>query len=344
MATYYEIHGQKVKYLSSDPSPVTEGQVWYNSTTDTAKVRSVITSNSWATGGPHPQGGPGRYLSYAAGTGTLTAGLSAGGYSPSIDGTYHYDGSSWTAGGTLPSAGQQGQMIGTQTAAFMTGGSFGNVSFNYDGSSWTSNPATNPNGPPYSDLFSWGPTNSDGIFGSAANTTPTAGYTNTWNGTAFTSTGHTLNTARYSSGGTRWGSGTGVSSGIVAAGNAGAGPPFSPTNASEEYNGSAWTSTPSCSAAVRGHLVTGTAVADTLKACGHTGTPGSFSNSTETYDGTGWTTQTAVPFARTYVSGFGGYSQGMVFGGDTEGVPPTTLNPTAEWTGAYEGTQTITVT
>tara|TARA_R100000995_G_scaffold32318_1_gene14546 strand:+ start:2290 stop:3354 length:1065 start_codon:yes stop_codon:yes gene_type:complete len=352
VATYFDIHGQKVEVLSSDPSPVVEGQVWYNSTSGTAKVRGVTQSNSWASGGNHPQGGPGRYISYAAGTGTQTAGLSAGGYSPTIDGTYEYDGSTWTTGGSMPAVGYSGQMIGTQSAAFLAGGyrpGATNTCINYDGSSWTSNPATllaSPTGgPPYAGLFSWGPTNADGIFGSGANTTPAAGYTLSWNGSAFTSTGHTLNTARYSSGGSRWGSGSGSTSGLVASGNAGTsptgGPPFSLSTASEEYNGSAWTSTPSCSVAVRGHVSCGTAVSDTLKNQGNLG-GGSFSNSTETYDGSAWTTRTASPFARTYASGFGGYSQGLIFGGDTEGISPTSVESTAEWTGAYENTVTIT--
>ena len=348
MATYYDIHGQKVQNVSSDPSPVTEGQVWYNTTSNTAKVRGVTSSNTWASGANHPQGGPGRYISYAAGTGTQTAGLSAGGYSPTISGSYHYDGSAWTTGGAMPAVGYQSMMIGTQTAAFLAGGyrpGATNTCLDYDGSSWTSNPATllaSPTGgPPYSDLYSWGPTNSDGIFGSSGNTTPSAGYTLSWNGSAFTSTGHTLNTARYSSGGSRWGSGSGSTSGLVAAGNAGAGGPYTLSTASEEYDGSSWTSTPSCSVACRGHVVTGTGVSDTLKSQGNLNS-GNFTNSTETYDGSSWTTRTTAPFARTYSSGFGGYGLGMIFGGDTEGIAPTTVNTTAEWTGTYENTNTIT--
>ena len=111
MATYYDIHGQKVEYLSSDPSPVTEGQVWYNSTAQVAKFRGVTTSNTWASGANHPQGGPGRYISYSSGTGTQTAALSAGGYSPTISGSYEYDGSAWTTGGAMPAVGYSGQMI-----------------------------------------------------------------------------------------------------------------------------------------------------------------------------------------------------------------------------------------
>ena len=33
MATYLEIKGSKVQSLASDPSPLVEGTVWYNTTT-----------------------------------------------------------------------------------------------------------------------------------------------------------------------------------------------------------------------------------------------------------------------------------------------------------------------
>jgi len=40
MATYREIHGEAIKSLSSDPSAtaVTEGKIWYNTTSGTFKV------------------------------------------------------------------------------------------------------------------------------------------------------------------------------------------------------------------------------------------------------------------------------------------------------------------
>ena len=63
MATYYEIHGQKVKYLSSDPSPVTEGQVWYNSST--GALLCVVASGALFASTPQLVGG---YSQGSAGT------------------------------------------------------------------------------------------------------------------------------------------------------------------------------------------------------------------------------------------------------------------------------------
>lgn len=53
MATYFDIFGQQVQYLSSDPSPSAEGQVWFNSTTSVAKVVG-FNPGSWSTGGVYP--------------------------------------------------------------------------------------------------------------------------------------------------------------------------------------------------------------------------------------------------------------------------------------------------
>ena len=51
MSDYYGTYGQKVQYLSSDPPAPQTGQVWYNSTSATLKVRAVTTTGAWATSG-----------------------------------------------------------------------------------------------------------------------------------------------------------------------------------------------------------------------------------------------------------------------------------------------------
>jgi hypothetical protein len=91
MSTFKEIRGQLIKSLSSDPSPAAAGDMWYNSTSQTLK--GVVLSSAWSTGGNL---GTGRYN--LAGTGTQTAGLAAGGYSPAVAATAvveEYNGSSW---------------------------------------------------------------------------------------------------------------------------------------------------------------------------------------------------------------------------------------------------------
>ena len=138
MTTYYGLYGQKVQYLASDPTDVQTGQVWYNSTSATLKVRAVTTSGTWAAGGNM---GTARRVFAAAGT--QTAGLAFGGLiPPNTAETEEYGGTSWTAGGNLGTPKRDLGGTGTQTAALAIGGyelPVGNLAETeeYDGTSWT---------------------------------------------------------------------------------------------------------------------------------------------------------------------------------------------------------------
>ena len=51
MSTYREIHGRSIKAVSTDPTAeVTEGEIWYNTTSDTFK--SVLVSEAWSSASP----------------------------------------------------------------------------------------------------------------------------------------------------------------------------------------------------------------------------------------------------------------------------------------------------
>ena len=75
MTIYKEIIGTNIEAVSSDPANPVEGQVWYNTTSQTLKGQSATTTAAWATGGN---------LNLArqnlGGTGTQTAALAFGGY------------------------------------------------------------------------------------------------------------------------------------------------------------------------------------------------------------------------------------------------------------------------
>jgi hypothetical protein len=107
-----------VSIVSSDPT-LTEGLLWYNSTSNVLKVaRLALTAGTWSTGGT---------LNTArrqfAGAGTLTAGLCAAGSTGSKSVvTEEYDGSSWTTVNAFPTATQYLDGCGTQTAALTAGG------------------------------------------------------------------------------------------------------------------------------------------------------------------------------------------------------------------------------
>jgi hypothetical protein len=101
MATYKGIQGFTIQNLSADPSNPIEGQVWYNSTSNVWKVEEATTAGSWASGNSM-----GTARSNLGGAGTQTAALGFGGYgpAPAVGDTEEYDGSTWTAGGSLNTA------------------------------------------------------------------------------------------------------------------------------------------------------------------------------------------------------------------------------------------------
>ena len=74
MSEYESIHGTRVKYLTSDPTldSSVEGQVWYNSTSGANKA--LVAIKAWAA-----TGNVNTKRISAGGSGTATAGLTAGG-------------------------------------------------------------------------------------------------------------------------------------------------------------------------------------------------------------------------------------------------------------------------
>ena len=76
MSDFKTLKGLFIKHVSSDPSNLIEGQIWYNTTSQTIKVAPAIAA--WAAGGNLTTA---RYM--LAGCGTQTAGLTAGGYTGS---------------------------------------------------------------------------------------------------------------------------------------------------------------------------------------------------------------------------------------------------------------------
>ena len=89
MSTYREIVGKKIKKVSSDPSAGTDGQMWYN--TATQSLRGLALTSAWSSAS---QLGTGRYLTGGFGSqtaGVATMGAIPPGASPQTI-TEHYDG------------------------------------------------------------------------------------------------------------------------------------------------------------------------------------------------------------------------------------------------------------
>ena len=92
MSDYKDIKGLKVRYLASDPTNPELGQVWYNSTTNVAKIRGYQAS-AFSTQNNMPTA-----TRSGAGAGTETAGLAWCGDNPGgrSNKTFEYDGTNWT--------------------------------------------------------------------------------------------------------------------------------------------------------------------------------------------------------------------------------------------------------
>jgi len=325
MTTYKGINGFAVQSVASDPSPLDEGQVWYNNATYAFKVASVTTAGTFAAGG-----NLNNVVSNAGSAGTQTAALSFGGSQPGtgpIATTELYNGTSWTTNPTgLNVARRIFTGTGTQTAALGFGGYTdpGNSTSTekFNGTTWTTSGAMG--------------TARYGLAG-AGTQTATLAYggspgnknnSESFNGTSWTST-PTLNTGR------TYLAGFGTQTAAIGAGGS-----ISPRNQTESWNGSAWTTVNSMNT---GRQLLGGAGTQTLGVVfgGITTAPAN-TGATELWNGTSWTSN---PTGLATVRGRGGSARNgsqtssLYFGGET---PPFTAT-TEEWNGpGLPVTQTIT--
>ena len=241
MSTYRKIHGRSIQAVTTDPTgDITEGQVWYNTTSDTFKT--VVANEAWASTSPVIQS---RDAAGAAGIQTAAmifggrnetpTGGPAGGPNQQYNLTEEYNGTGFSAGGAMVQGRQGLGGTGTQTAGLGAGGYHppapGPKSLveEYDGSSWsevtnmpTATFAMGSAGTQTAALFSGGRTGGGWV-----------SATYEYDGTNWT-TGGALGTAR-----TLKSAMTGIQTAAVAFGG-NLNPPGGRTNKVEEYNGSSW--------------------------------------------------------------------------------------------------------
>ena len=119
MTTYRTVKGYNVKSVSSDPSNVKEGQIWYNRTTKAIKVAPLI--GAWASGGN--MGTDRKELNGQSG-GIQTAGIVFGGNAPGgrTANSEEYNGSTWAEGDNYSAALSGIGGFGTQDAQVGVGG------------------------------------------------------------------------------------------------------------------------------------------------------------------------------------------------------------------------------
>ena len=282
MATFKAIRGFKIKSLATDPSPLAEGQIWYNSTSGTLKVAPLV--EAWASGGAM-----GTALFGLASAGTQTANVFLGGQlsnSPSAGtgATELYDGTTWTTNPNAnPFTGGNNSGTGTQTAALSFGG-YPNIqtTVEFDGSSYAAGEGLTTGRELISNnIGTQTAAVAAGGYVRSPDTYPTA--TEEYNGTGW-SAGNTINTPGYG----RAGSGI-----LTAALLSGGIEPGQLSNA-EEYNGSSWTTVTSRPYAAGNSGTSGTQTASLA----YGGNPSSAVTTTVGYDGSAGSTTPSMSTAR----------------------------------------------
>ena len=149
MATYRSIVGLKIKKRSSDPSNPVLGEMWYNTTSGTLKVRG-FGSASWSSGAT----APGSFMTFA-GCGTQSAYIKTMGNdgtpgpNPLGNDSQEYDGSSWSNAPSCPYSSRDPGQAGIQTAALFFGGQgpggASTSAVSYNGSAFSGIPSLNAN-------------------------------------------------------------------------------------------------------------------------------------------------------------------------------------------------------
>jgi hypothetical protein len=331
MATYKGISGFNIKSLSSDPSNLVEGEIWYNSTSGTLKVAPLVAS--WASVAAMSTARNG-----LTGGGTQTASWGSGGVTafPSTTSTLteEYNGSSWAAGGAVPGGKVYAAGAGPQTAALIAAGgtpfspSPGGAqtsSFSYNGTSWAAETAT-PIG-----LWTNAGFGSEPAFVSVGSEPNSTNYVFNYNGSSWT-TGGTMNSIRSYCGAC----GTQTAGGAIAGYGGG-----STENKFETYDGTSWTAAPTLNTA-RYALAGAGSITSALAAGGRTA-PGP-SSATELYDGSSSTASATMGTGTSYAGesiNTANNTAAVVFGGSPIGDPSTISGATEEFTMAVTA-ETIT--
>src|SRR6056300_1912792 len=103
--------GDTIQSVASDPPSLTEGDFWYNTTT--GSLKGLVQIKAWSSGG-----GLNTAIRQAAGAGTQTVALKAGGQS-SNNTTEEYNGFAWSPSGNLGTGRALLAGAGTQTAGLV---------------------------------------------------------------------------------------------------------------------------------------------------------------------------------------------------------------------------------
>jgi len=309
MTTYRKIHGRSIQAVTTDPSEsVAEGQVWYNTSSDTFK--SVVSLEAWSSGAPTTEDKP----NLASGAGTQTAGLIAGGKTPASTITNEYNGTSHSVGGALNNGGFARNMGGTQTAGFCYGNQVSSPDFptaeceQYNGTAWTTItnvPQVTSNG------GSFGSTTAGVVFSGRINNNDDCNtVTSEYNGSSWTSGGAFPAAMR----------GIGSATGAPATDGISMGGQVQPGGAKQttvnKYDGTSWTAETGIPTATSFASGSGANSDDALIFGGNAP---SVTANTFGYNGTSWTAKPSMATARNNIGGAGTTTAAIAMGGNSPG-------------------------
>jgi hypothetical protein len=309
MADYKNIKGFNIQYLDSDPPNPIEGQMWFNSTTQTLKGAEVggIAAGTWASGGTLNTDRE----SWAGVSGTRDASITFGGYvgPASNSNTELYNGTSWTEVNDLNTArhGNAGSVNGSQTATICFGGTPGPTAFteSWNGTSWTE---VNDLNTARFYLMGAGTSTAGLSFGGY----PTLAVTESWNGTSWTEV-NDLNTGR------SYGGSAGTQTAAIAMG----GDDGVPRGYTEIWDGTSWTEVSDLNTTRYGVGGAGTSTSGLCFAGYPTGAI------TEHWNGTSWTEVNDLSTARGYTTGHGATASAAICLSGTPG--PANFRISEEW-------------
>jgi len=328
MANYKNIKGFPIQYLDSDPPNPIEGQIWFNSTTQTLKGAEAggFPLATWSSGGAMNTA---RRLQGGSGSSNTAALVFGGRDIPGANTTKteSYDGTSFTEVADLSRTNEQAYIAGagTQTAALAIGGASPGVlglTEQWNGSVWTEVADLNrgPLGPQSTAYGAGSGSSTSALYSSSDEGGNLVNRVESWDGSSWTEVSE-VNTAR--SYGTQ--AGTDNTSAIFAGGYGGG----NLANV-ETWDGSSWTETTDINTA-RMRLSSGMqgSTESMLIFSGYI--TDSVAN-TENWNGTTWTEVNDMATARRSGTGSGVSTSAFQAGGQTGPTSPTVVANNEEWT------------
>ena len=289
--------------------------------------------SSWTTGGTMNT-----TRGYATGAGTQTAGFLVGGWKPggppsSFDLHEQYNGSAWTVAPAVTTGSSSAGANGAQTSAIYFGGQTPsndtNATGTFDGSSWTTSAtmatATDGMGSANNGTSNSTALSAGGLTNEAA---PAINITQEFNQSATVITpgawaaGGVLNTGRNLGGSAL----PAQNSGIIFGGSG-------YTGATEQYNGSAWTTVPGSLNTARGYI-SGFGTETAAVCAGGYLAPDNPQSLVEEYNGSTWSEETNLPSTLKNAGNCGTLTAGLLMGGATaQPFAPNVVDTALEYDG-----------